>query len=236
MRTDLEPALRVTDLDAAYGRNQVTFGMSLEVRRGEIVALLGRNGAGKTTTLMAIGGLVRVRGGSVALDGRRLDGEASFRRVRAGLSLVPSGSRAFRNLTVAENLSVVRRGPDARWTVEHVFELFPALRALRSSRGRQLSGGERQMLAVARALLSQPKVLMLDEPSEGLAPMVVRDLAAMLRRISATGLGVLLAEQNHRLALEIADRASFIEKGRVAWQGNANEAQSQEVIERYLSV
>ncbi|MBA8910569.1 MULTISPECIES: ABC transporter ATP-binding protein [Aminobacter] len=231
-------ALTVNNLDAFYGKCQVTFDAQLHVGRGEIVALLGRNGAGKTTTLMAIAGFVTARRGKVLLAGNEIATAPAFRRVRAGLSLVPSGSRSLGSLTVLENLQT-SAGVSARngqWSIDKVFGLFPKLRQLAGSQGRQLSGGERQMLAVGRALLSQPEVLMLDEPSEGLAPLVVAELGGMLRRLADAGLAVLLTEQNHGLALDIADRVLFMEKGQIAWEGSASEAKDPEVLGRYLSV
>lgn len=231
-------ALRVHDLNAFYGKCQVTFDAQLHVKRGEIVALLGRNGAGKTTTLMAIAGFVTARRGKVLLAGNQISAAPAFRRVRAGLSLVPSGSRSLGSLTVLENLQT-SAGVSARngqWSIDKVFELFPKLRQLAGSQGRQLSGGERQMLAVGRALLSQPEVLMLDEPSEGLAPLVVAELGGMLRRLADAGLAVLLTEQNHGLALDIADRVLFMEKGQIAWEGSAPQAKDPNILGRYLSV
>lgn len=231
-------ALRVDALDAYYAKCQVLFGAHLTLNPGEIVALLGRNGAGKTTTLMAIAGFVAVKRGQVRLGERDVASMAPFQRVRSGLALTPSGSRSFGSLTVLENLqmSASINARKERWTVEKVFEMFPKLKVLARSRGSQLSGGERQMLAVGRALLSQPDVLMLDEPSEGLAPMIVRELGFILRRLRDEGLGVLLTEQNYAMALEIADRVLFMEKGQIVWEGTALEAAAPAVIGRYLAV
>lgn len=231
-------ALKVDSLDAYYAKCQVLFGAHLTLNPGEIVALLGRNGAGKTTTLMAIAGFVTVKRGHVRLREREIASMAPFQRVRSGLALTPSGSRSFGSLTVQENLQMsasigVRK---ERWTIERIFEMFPKLKVLANSRGSQLSGGERQMLAVSRALLSQPDVLMLDEPSEGLAPMIVDELGRILRRLRDEGLSILLTEQNHTMALEVADRVMFMEKGQIVWEGSAAEASAPEVIGRYLAV
>ena len=231
------PALEIVDLNAFYGKSQVIFDLSLTVGRGEIVTMLGRNGAGKTSTLSAIAGVVTARSESLQVDGLELSHLPPFKRVRAGLAMVPSGSRAFPNLTVQENLATVRGGQNgAGWTVANVYSAFPALAALKNSTGAQLSGGERQMLAIGRAMVARPKVLMLDEPSEGLAPLIVRRIGEMLRELTGQGLAVLLTEQNYHLALEVADRACFLEKGQVVWEGSPDEASRPEIVQRYLSV
>jgi branched-chain amino acid transport system ATP-binding protein len=232
------PVLEIAALDAFYGKSQVIFDLNLRVERGEAVAVLGRNGAGKTTALMAIAGVVTSRAQAVRLAGEDISHMASFKRVRKGLSLVPSGSRAFPNLTVNENLELVRGGEDggARWTADDAYRTFPKLAELKGNSAGTLSGGERQMLAVARAMLAGPKLLMLDEPSEGLAPMVVKGIAERLQAMRGEGIGILLTEQNHRLALDVADRVYFIEKGQVDWEGTAEQAGAPEVIERYLAV
>ena len=230
-------ALEVVDLNAFYGKSQVIFDLSLAVGRGEIVTLLGRNGAGKTSTLSAIAGIVTARSESVRIEGNEVSHLPPFRRVRTGLAMVPSGSRAFPNLTVHENLTTVRGGQNGTgWTVADVYEAFPALAALKGSSGGQLSGGERQMLAIGRAMVARPKVLMLDEPSEGLAPIIVRRIGEMLRELTGRGLAVLLTEQNYHLALEVADRACFMEKGQIVWEGGPEEASRPEIVHRYLSV
>jgi branched-chain amino acid transport system ATP-binding protein len=232
------PVLEIAALDAFYGKSQVIFDLNLRVEPGEAVAVLGRNGAGKTTALMAIAGVVTSRAQTMRLAGEDISHMASFKRVRKGLSLVPSGSRAFPNLTVNENLDLVRGGSEggARWTTDDAYRTFPKLAELKGNSAGTLSGGERQMLAVARAMLAGPKLLMLDEPSEGLAPMVVKGIAERLRAMRGEGIGILLTEQNHRLALEAADRVYFIEKGQVDWEGTAEQAGAPEVIARYLAV
>jgi branched-chain amino acid transport system ATP-binding protein len=232
-------ALEIRGLAAFYGKSQVIFDLDLVVHEGETVAVLGRNGAGKSSLLKAIAGVVALRCDQMTLGGRDIAGLLPFRRVRAGLSLVPSGSRAFPNLTVQENLGLAARGrtrADGGWTASRVYEVFPVLGSLRSSPAGSLSGGERQMLAVARALIANPKVIMLDEPSEGLAPIIVQKIGQMLRELNREGLAVLLTEQNYRLALDTADRAYFIEKGQVAWTGTGEQAAEPGVIRRYLAV
>jgi len=228
-------------LNAFYGKSQVVFDLALEIEYGKIVALLGRNGAGKTSTLISIAGSPGISANAerLQLDGVEIGHLPAFRRVRAGISFVPSGSRAFPNLTVHENLAMVRGGANSgrgEWTIQRVYEAFPQLAALRASSGGTLSGGERQMLAVARALVANPKVLMLDEPSEGLGPIIVRQIGVMLRELADKGLAVLLTEQNHRLALEVADYANFIEKGQIVWSGDARAASDDAVVARYLAV
>ena len=231
------PILEVRQLNAYYGKSQVVFDLDLHVDAGETVAVLGRNGAGKTSALLAVAGVVTSRAEAIRLAGEEISHLPSFRRVRKGLSLVPSGSRAFPNLTVNENLDLVRSGSDGvTWTVDDAYRTFPALAPLKSASAGNLSGGERQMLAVARAMLAGPKLLMLDEPSEGLAPMVIKGIAVRLREMAKGGIGVLLTEQNHRLALDVADRVYFIEKGQVLWEGDTASASDPAVIGRYLAV
>jgi branched-chain amino acid transport system ATP-binding protein len=236
---DGRPAvLDVIDLNAFYGKSQVVFSLDLRVDAGEVVAILGRNGAGKTSTLMAIAGVITSQAKTIQLAGEEISHVPSFKRVRKGLSLVPSGSRAFPNLTVEENLNLVRSASDGgvRWTIENAYKTFPKLADLREASAGTLSGGERQMLAVARAMLAGPRMLMLDEPSEGLGPIVLKGIAARLSEMATEGIGILLAEQNYRLALEVADRVYFIEKGKVVWQGDSDRAGDAEIIGRYLAV
>lgn len=232
------PALDVVGLNAFYGKSQVVFDMQLRVAGGEAVAILGRNGAGKTSTLMALAGVVTSRAEAIRLNGDEISHMRPFKRVRKGLALVPSGSRAFPNLTVSENLGLVhgRRNGGAVWTIDDAYRTFPKLGELRNSSAGTLSGGERQMLAVARAMLSGPTLLMLDEPSEGLAPLVVKGIATRLKEMSKEGIGVLLTEQNHRLALDVADRVYFVEKGQTVWEGDAAAAADPAVLGRYLAV
>ena len=232
--------LDVKGLNAFYGKSQVVFDLDLRVEPGEAVAVLGRNGAGKTSTLMAISGVVTSRADTLSLLGVELSGLPSYKRVKQGLALVPSGSRSFPNLTVDENLSIVGSGASrsdgATWTLRDAYNQFPVLEPLKNNSAGTLSGGERQMLAVARAMVANPTLLMLDEPSEGLAPMIVKDIAGRLKEMAGQGIGILLTEQNHRLAIDVADRVYFIEKGQVVWDGTAAVAGDPDVLSRYLSV
>lgn len=235
-----EPTLEVIDLHSFYGVSHVLHGVTLQAQAGELVALLGRNGAGKTTTMHSLVGVIRSERGQVLVDGTDVAGMAPHRRLGHGVSLVPSGARVFANLTVVENLAIVRgRRPDAGaegWSVPRVFDQFPKLAELKSSFAGNLSGGERQMLAVGRALMGNPKVLLLDEPSEGLAPVVVQQVGTLLDTLRGAGLAIVLAEQNHRFALRHADRVFFIEKGLIRYESTPVELDGSEAMERYLGV
>jgi branched-chain amino acid transport system ATP-binding protein len=213
-------ALKADAIHAFYGKSHILHGVSLAVGEGEIVALLGRNGAGKTTTLRCLIGLTRPRSGSVTLFGSEVTGFPPYRIAEAGVGYVPEGRRIFANLTVDENLlvPVERPGP---WTVKRVYEAFPRLAERRSNRGGQLSGGEQEMLSIARALILNPKLLMLDEPSQGLAPLIVEDVFKIVAAARRDGVSVLLVEQNVRAAVEIADRAYVLDDGRIVYEGDA---------------
>lgn len=229
--------LRVENLNVYYGQSHVVSDVSLRIERGEIVGLLGRNGAGKTTTMGGLMGLLRSRVGTIELDGRRIDNRRAYQRVRAGLGYVPQSGRVFPGLSVKENLDIVRgRDTSDGWTADRAFDAFPALRALANRDAGRLSGGERQMLAVARALMGNPAVVLLDEPSEGLAPIVVQNLGALIGGLRDQGIGVLLAEQNHRFALSVTTRAYLMEKGRVGHEASAEDLAGAEVLHRYLGV
>ena len=221
-------------LNTFYGKSHILHGVSIEVREGEIVALLGRNGAGKTTTLRSLAGLTPAREGSVQIFGQTTTRWPPFRIAALGVGYVPEGRRIFANLTVEENLKVPieRPGP---WTFARVYELFPRLSERRASKGRQLSGGEQEMLAIARALILNPKLMLLDEPSQGLAPLIVRDVFAVIRGARQTGISVLLVEQNVRMAVEIADRAYVLDDGRIVHHCSAAELANDEARMRALA-
>jgi branched-chain amino acid transport system ATP-binding protein len=228
--------LEVAGLNVRYGKSHVIFDLDLQVAGGELLALLGRNGAGKTTTLMGIVGLLPGASGRVEAAGRDVSGWPAYRRARSGIAYVPSGARCFPNLTVIENLEIASADGEAGWNRERVFELFPKLEGLRGNLAGGLSGGERQMLAVGRALMSNPRVMLLDEPTEGLAPVVVHSLIELLGQLKQTGVAILLAEQNHQVALRVADRAAFMEKGMIAEQLPAAQARGSEVLNRILGI
>ena len=211
--------LEVRGLSAGYGRARVLFDIDLEVGEGEVVALLGRNGAGKSTTLKAIMGLVPPSSGTVVFDGRALGGLEPHQIARLGLGYVPEDRRIFTDLTVTENLEVGRQGPRSgapAWTDEKLFALFPALAPLRERRGGRMSGGEQQMLCIARTLAGNPSAILLDEPSEGLAPLVVEQVARAVLEMKRAGLAVLLAEQSRQFTGRVADRGYLLEKGVIA--------------------
>ena len=204
-------SLSVQGLNIRYGKSHVIFDLDLEVKAGEVLALLGRNGAGKTTTILGIVGLLSGASGGVRVADRDVSRWPAYRRAKAGIAYVPSGARCFSNLTVGENLEIAARGNGTGgWSKPGIFELFPKLQALQANMAGGLSGGERQMLAVGRALMSNPKVILFDEPTEGLAPVVVQGLGDLMRKLKSTGVAVLLAEQNHQMALRAADRAAFM--------------------------
>jgi branched-chain amino acid transport system ATP-binding protein len=215
--------LEVTDLHAAYGLSRVLFGISLEVRRGECVCLLGRNGVGKSTTLRAIMGLTPPSSGTVRWNGRDVTGWAPHRAARSGVGFVPEDRRIFAELTVWENLDVARRAANrpGPWTVDAVYDLFPKLRELAGRAGGYLSGGEQQMLTIGRTLMGNPELLLLDEPSEGLAPLVVEHLLQQVQRLKGDGLTIMLAEQGVAFSLALADRVFVLEKGSVRFAGPA---------------
>jgi branched-chain amino acid transport system ATP-binding protein len=228
--------LELRGVQAYYGRSHVLYGVSLTAGQGEVVSLLGRNGAGKSTTLKSIVGLVDVAAGDILFDGRSLRGMPTHRISRLGIGFVPEDRRIFSDLSVLENLQVGRHDGGA-WTAERVFALFPKLAQLQRHRGGSLSGGEQQMLTIARTLMGNPRLLLLDEPSEGLAPVVVRALADNIAALKAEGLTILLSEQNLKFARRLADRSYIIEKGEIKFEGSIAELDADDAVRRaYLSV
>ncbi len=251
--------LRVDDIHTYYGDSYVLQGVSLEVRSGTVAALLGRNGMGKTTLIRSIVGFTRPRRGRVQFEDQEITRVPSHEIARLGIGLVPQGRRIFPSLTVLENLTVAARtaGPPvapgrprsgragerdrpaggARWTLERIFSLYPRLRERLGHRGNMLSGGELQMLAIARALMTNPRLLLMDEPSEGLAPLLVRELGASIEQLKGEGLSILLVEQNLPMALRVADEAYVLSKGHVVYRGTAAElAADKDVTHRYLGI
>jgi branched-chain amino acid transport system ATP-binding protein len=217
----MSTALTAEGLHTYYGKSHILYGVSLEAAEGQVTALLGRNGAGKTTTLRSLMGLTAPREGRVTIFGRETTRWPPFRVAALGVGYVPEGRKIFPNLTVGENLMVPLERPGP-WTPQSVYRLFPRLAERRLSRGRQLSGGEQEMLSIARALLVNPKLLILDEPSQGLAPLITREVFRIVTQMRAEGIAVLLVEQNVRMSLEIADRAYVLDNGQVVYSGSAH--------------
>ena len=237
----IAPLLELSHVDTYYGDSHVLFDLSLAINAGEVVCLLGRNGAGKTTTVRTIIGLTPPRSGRVTLGGRDLAGLPPYRVARLGIGFVPEDRRIFPNLTVRENLEVARRpradGTPGPWSEERVFDLFPVMRERRRQAGGTLSGGEQQMLTIARTLMGNPDLLLLDEPSEGLAPLVVELLGKQLGRLKESGLTIVLAEQNVRFVSGLGDRVYILEKGTVRYQGAMADFLADEgVRQAYLAV
>lgn len=236
----MQPLLSVEALHAGYGGAQVLFGIDLQIGVGEVVALLGRNGAGKSTTLKSIMRLIQPASGKVQLGGRDLRGLEPYQIARLGLGYVPEERRIFTELTTLENLEVGRQAPREgapTWDAEKLFRLFPNLRELRGRPGGRMSGGEQQMLTVARTLMGNPRLVLLDEPSEGIAPKIVEDMANMIVELKQEGLSVLLCEQNLHFAQLVSDRAYVIEKGQVKYSGTmAQLAADASIAQQYLAV
>lgn len=231
--------LEIRDLDAWYGRAQILFGVSLEVEAGEAAVLIGRNGAGKSTLMKSIMGLEAERRGTIRFDGADLIAEPTHRIARRGMGYVPEDRRIFTDLTVAENLAVGRLPPETgkAWTPEAAFELFPPLAAMRERKGGQMSGGEQQMLTIARALMGNPRFLLLDEPSEGLAPVIVEVIAGAIAKLKARGVGLLLSEQNLHFARAVADRAFVLDRGHIRFAGTLAKLDADAALkEQYLSI
>ena len=232
--------LSVRDIETYYGVSQVLFGMSLDVGAGEVVTLLGRNGMGKTTTINSIMGILKPRQGAVTFNGTEIAGAPSHRIAKLGLGLVPEGRQIFPNLTVHENLVATaanRRDDPTPWTIDRIFELFPALLSRRTSMGNLLSGGEQQMLAIGRALMTNPQLLILDEATEGLAPLIREEIWSCLGRIKDDGLSILVVDKNIADLVKLADRHYVIEKGHIVWSGTSPDLlANEEVQHRYLGV
>ncbi len=231
--------LKVEGLESAYGDSRILFGIDFSVGAGEVVTLLGRNGMGKTTTIKSIFGLLRPRAGRVLIDGQDMAGKSPHLIARSGLGLVPEGRQIFPTLSVEENLIATGRagGGAARWTLESVYRLFPRLKERRRNMGNQLSGGEQQMLAIGRALLTNPRLVVLDEATEGLAPLIREEIWACLRAIKAEGEAILVIDKNVEALARFADRHVVIEKGRVVWSGTSEALRSTpEIKERFLHV
>ncbi|ATR21621.1 Branched-chain amino acid transport ATP-binding protein livF [Roseomonas mucosa] len=227
--------LEVADLVSGYGRARILRGLSFRIGAGELVMLLGRNGAGKSTTLRTVMGLLRAESGSIRLAGQEIAGWEPHRIARAGLGYVPEERRIFADLTVMENLEVGRQAPRAglpAWTPERLFALFPNLGQMRDRPGGRMSGGEQQMLTIARTLMGNPRLLLLDEPGEGLAPVIVEQMAQAVLRLKAEGLTILLAEQNPHFAGGVADRAVVLEKGQAVWSGTPEALAADEALRR----
>jgi branched-chain amino acid transport system ATP-binding protein len=234
----LEVNLEVSKINTFYALSHVLFEVSLRLEKGELVCLLGRNGAGKTTTLRSIIGLTPPRSGNIKFNGQEIAGKRPHQIVRMGMGYVPGDRRIYPDLTALENLEVGRisRGSAMEWTFERIYELFPSLERLEEQRGDQLSGGEQQMLAIARSLMGNPELLLLDEPSEGLAPLLVKVLEEQTLNLREQGISILLAEQNVKSALKISDRGYIIDKGRIFFQGTAKDLRENEEARKHLMV
>jgi branched-chain amino acid transport system ATP-binding protein len=232
--------LKVEAIEACYETNKVLFGMTLEVHPGEVVTLLGRNGMGKTTTVRCIMGLTPIRAGTITLDGQPIHALPSYRIAQRGLALVPEGRQVFPNLTVRENLlatAAARQAGARPWTLEHIYNLFPLLAARQRHMGNQLSGGEQQMVAIGRALMTNPRLLILDEATEGLAPLLRAEIWRVLAQLKAAGQAIFVIDKHVTTLMRLADRHYIIDKGRVVWQGDSGHLQAATAIrQRYLGV
>ena len=229
--------LEVRDIHTYYGESHILQGISLEMERGQVVAILGRNGMGKTTLIRSIIGFTPPRRGQVLFKKRDITAWPSNRVVGLGLGLVPQGRRVFPSLTVVENLAVAAKGNGGPWTVERVMELFPRLRERRENRAGKLSGGEQQMLAIARALMTNPELLLMDEPTEGLAPLLVREVGRVIENLKSQGLSILLVEQNLPLALRVADHVHVLSRGRIVHSSSSQALwENEEIKSRYLGL
>ncbi|MCF8145944.1 MAG: ABC transporter ATP-binding protein [Deltaproteobacteria bacterium] len=232
--------LHISDMDTFYGLSHILFEVSLEVKEGETVCLLGRNGVGKTTTMRSIMGLSPARRGNLTFRNESIRGKKSFQIARMGIGFVPEDRIIFPNLTVRENLELgIKSGTKGQpqWTLKRVYKLFPILEARKSQDGATLSGGEQQMLTIARTLMGDPLLLLLDEPCEGLAPLIVKTLGDQIRLLKGEGMTILITEQNAIFALELSERAYILEKGAVVWRGNAMELKERpDIMKKYLGI
>ena len=233
-----EAVLEISGVETCYGLSQVLFGVSLAVGEGEVVTLMGRNGMGKTTTVRSIMGLTPARAGSIRFGGRDIRGQPAYRVAKLGIGLVPEGRQIFPNLTVRENLvATAMERETGAWSLDRVYELFPRLAERETSMGNQLSGGEQQMLALGRALMTNPRLLILDEATEGLAPLIRQEIWRCLAQLKETGLSILVIDKNVSALMQVADRHFLIERGRVVWTGSSSAlAAVPDVQHRYLGV
>jgi branched-chain amino acid transport system ATP-binding protein len=233
-----EAVLEISGVETCYGLSQVLFGVSLAVGEGEVVTLMGRNGMGKTTTVRSIMGLTPARAGSIRFGGRDIRGQPAYRVAKLGIGLVPEGRQIFPNLTVRENLvATAMERETGAWSLDRVYELFPRLAERETSMGNQLSGGEQQMLALGRALMTNPRLLILDEATEGLAPLIRQEIWRCLAELKQTGLSILVIDKNVSALMQVADRHFLIERGRVVWTGSSSAlAAVPDVQHRYLGV
>lgn len=228
--------LSVKGIHTYYGLSHILYDVSLEVSKGEIVGLLGRNGAGKSTTMRSISGLTPPRQGTITFHGKPLAGKQAYRLVRQGIAYVPDDRRVFADLSVDDNLEITY-GRNAEWNKDRVYDIFPALREIKDRRSGNLSGGEQQMLTIGRSLMTAPELLLLDEPTEGLAPLIVRDLEQQILRLRDAGISILLSEQNIKSAMKLIERAYVIDNGRIRFEGTVAELEANEEIKkRYLMV
>jgi len=235
--------LEVEDIHSYYGKSHILHGVSLELKQGELVCLLGRNGVGKSTTLKSMMGIVRPTHGRIVFDGQELIGRQPYQIARLGVGYVPEDRRIFRSLTVHENLmmgiqkTVNSGSSDKTWTIDKIYAIFPNLKERRNNKGSHLSGGEQQMLTVARTLMGNPKLILVDEPTEGLAPLIVKDVLAMLAAVRQSGVTVLMVEQNFKAAIKVADRFYIMGKGQMVFEGNTGALlAAEEVRKNYLEV
>lgn len=231
--------LQVENIDTFYETTHILFGVSLEIDRGETVAVLGRNGVGKTTLMRSIMGLTPPKRGTVHFEGKKINGRQPFQIARQGMGFVPEDRDIFPNLTVRENLeiAIIKDRPDLGWNIDKVYDFFPRLKERDRQWGGTLSGGEQQMLTIARTLMGNPHLLLLDEPSEGLAPLVVQSIMEQVLQIQKQGMTILISEQNSSFALEVSQRAYILEKGQVSWQGHTDKlCEDPAIMEKYLGV